>query len=279
MGPLLLQLHCQHRGQLANVPLPLSNRGRVGLYSQRIALLAAVVTFLPACPTPTPSPTPSPINPVGPGPVPTSSLVILPIQPTIQETPVWCWAAAGEMVLRYYGLPNVNPGGDYQCGIVASWFVSAYPECSYNCALCQFTIGPMSNEYQVITLYGVFLRSLGVPSRVLSASLVFRALSADEIKAEVDARRPIVVGIAPGGGFALPNASQHIAVLVGYDLSASGQYVVVNDPFPFEIYPYNQYPHPYLSRGGRQLQVGQFRIPLNTLTTQLLWANSIYHIQ
>jgi hypothetical protein len=42
----------------------------------------------------------------------------LPISPVFQQNPVWCWAAVGEMALRYLGYPSINPVGDYQFGIV-----------------------------------------------------------------------------------------------------------------------------------------------------------------
>ncbi len=206
-----------------------------------------------------------------------ASAATLPITPTFQQTPVWCWAAAAEMVFRYYQLPNLNQFGNYQCGIVASWFLGT--QCSSDCRLCSQPIGVMSNEYSLITQYGVLANNLGVPSRVLSASLIFRALTAQEIKVEIDGRRPIVAGINPGGGFALPNASQHIAVIAGYDFSSETPAVIVNDPFPFSIFPYIQFPHPYLTSGGVQLQQGQYRIPLNSLYTALSWNNSIVGIQ
>jgi peptidase C39-like protein len=208
---------------------------------------------------------------------PLTGQATLGVVPTFQQTEVWCWAASAEMVFRYYNLPNLNTFGNYQCGIVGSWFGGACATLS--CGFCQSPVGPMSNEYQVLVGYGRFVQSFGIPSRVLSASLIFRALTASEVKTEIDAGRPIVVGIAPGGGFALPNASQHIAVLVGYSFSGSTQTVVVNDPFPFDLFPYNQMPHPYLSRGGTRLQTAQFRIPIDALTNGLLWANTIYQIQ
>jgi len=218
-------------------------------------------------------------NPAGPScpqPQPIGQRT-LPISPTFQQTVVWCWAASAEMVFRYYGLPNLNPGGNYQCGIVGAWFSNS--ACVFNCGLCPNPIGPMSNELAVIRGYGPFANTFGFPSRVLSASLIFRALSAAEIKNEIDAGRPVVVGIAPGGGFALPNASQHIAVLVGYEFTASSQTVIVNDPFPFNFAPYSQIAHPYLSRGAQQLQQGQYRVALSDLVAFLGWANSIYQIQ
>jgi hypothetical protein len=213
---------------------------------------------------------------VGPSPGPSPGLGgsrTLAIAPSIQQTQVWCWATAAEMLFRYYGLPNANPFGNYQCGIVAAWFGG---QCFQNCGLCQFAVGPMSNMQQVITRYGTFLTLNGIPSRSLNATLLFRGLSAPEVKNEIDAGRPIVVGIAPGGGFALPNASQHIAVVIGYDYSRGVEEVIVNDPYPFDLIPA---PNPYLVAGGSRFGVGQFRIQIAALTIGLGWANTIYQIQ
>jgi hypothetical protein len=50
----------------------------------------------------------------------------LNIAPVLQETPVWCWLASMEMALKHYNVPNLSPGGSYQCGLVAKpWAVSA----------------------------------------------------------------------------------------------------------------------------------------------------------
>lgn len=215
------------------------------------------------CPTPTPTATPA------------ASLTgsrTLAIAPRQQQTDVWCWASSAEMVFRFYGLPSLNPVS-YQCGIVAAWFGGA---CLIDCSQCRSPIGPMSNQLAVIQRYGPYAQSLFIPSRVLSATLVFRSLTAAEVKAEIDAGRPIVIGIAPGGGFALPNASAHIAVLIGYDFNGGAQDAVVNDPYPFEFVPQ---PNPYVSRGGRLLQPGQYRISIAALQVQLQWANTIYRIQ
>ena len=210
-----------------------------------------------------------------PPPPPESAALQIPA--TLQQTSVWCWAASAEMVFSYYGLPNINPVGNYQCGLIAAWFSGT--ACAVDCSLCQVPVGPMSSMQQVIDGYGLFVRSIGRSSRVLSSSLIFRALSKQEIASEIASGRPVVVGIAPGGGFALPNASQHIAVVIGYDFTSGKQNVVINDPFPFQFPPYNQYPNPYARVGGAQLGIGRYTVPYDALVLQLGWANTIYAIQ
>ena len=43
----------------------------------------------------------------------------LHIPPLFQERPDWCWAAVGEMLLKYYDVPSLHQT-DYQCGIAHS---------------------------------------------------------------------------------------------------------------------------------------------------------------
>ena len=210
-------------------------------------------------------------------PVSLAGKAVLAVTPSLQQTPVWCWAASAEMVFRYYGLPNLNPGGNYQCGIVGAWFNNT--ACFFDCGQCRVGIGARSNQQQLLIGYGHFARAFGVQSRVLTASLIFRALAAAEIKAEIDGGRPIVIGISPGQAFALPNLSQHIAVLIGYDFTSAEPRVIVNDPFPFGIFPYSTTPHPYLSRGAVELRSGQYLVSLSAVTTGLGWGNTIYGIQ
>jgi hypothetical protein len=207
---------------------------------------------------------------------PTSESAQLQVQSSLQQTSVWCWAATAEMVFRYYGLPNINQAGNFQCGIVAAWFGGA---CATDCTLCITSIGPMSNLQLLVNGYGQYVRSLGGSSRVLTSNLTFRALSRQEIAAEISDGRPIIVGIAPGGGFALPNASQHVAVVVGYDFSSGQQTVYIHDPFPFEYFPYNAYPNPYVRVGGVQLGIGRYAVTYDALVAQLGWANTIYGIR
>lgn len=238
----------------------------------RLASLVLGVTLLFGCPASDSG------DPTGPSEPPPNAFS-LSIAPSIQQTTVWCWAASAEMVFRHYGLPNLNPGGNYQCGLVAAWYGSVYPQCLNDCSQCQLSMGPMSNEQRLINEYGSFVRSLGISSPVLTSSLIFRALDQAEIAADISRGRPIIVGIAPGGGFALPNASQHVAVIFGYDFSGPVPYVLVNDPFPFQYYPFNQNPHPYLQAGGTAIGTGSYAIPYVALVTSLQWANTIYRIR
>jgi hypothetical protein len=218
-------------------------------------------------------------EPVVPPPAPLPQTAVLQITPSIQQTTVWCWAAAAEMVLRHHDLPNLNPVGNFQCGIVAAWFSATVPACLSDCGLCVSPIGPMSNLQQLINGYGVFANAVGVPSRVLTSQLVFRALGPDEAATEIVAGRPFAIGISPGPAFAVPNISEHFAVVIGYDYRNGAGDLIVNDPFPFHLPPFNASQNPYLAAGGSLIQSGQYRINGNTLIAAMDWANTIYLIQ
>jgi peptidase C39-like protein len=217
-------------------------------------------------------------TPTAPGceAVPPSSRV-LSITPIAQQTEVWCWAATAEMVFRHFNLPSVNGFGNYQCGIVAAYFGGP---CLQNCGLCVSPIGGMTELNRVIVNYGPVARQLGLPSPILTSQLLFRALSFAETKSEIDAGRPVVAGIT-AGGFPFPNFSQHVTVIVGYETSAAGQYLVVNDPFPYNLPQFilQGRPNPYMFAGATEIRPGQYRVRYDSYTGFMAWGNSIDQIR
>ena len=201
----------------------------------------------------------------------------LAITPLAQQTPVWCWAAVSEMVLRHNQLPNLNPGGNYQCGVVAVHFGPTSP-CWSNCFSCVTTIGSMTQLQTLINGYGRVANQLGVASRVLSSQVRVSALSWAEVVTEIDASRAVVAGISPTG-FSAPNLSEHVAVVVGYAINSGVYSLIVNDPFPFNDPQFGAAPNPYLAAGGVQLKPGQYQIPYGMFVNALKWANTIYQIK
>lgn len=197
----------------------------------------------------------------------------LAIDPIAQQTHVWCWAASAEMVFRHYGLPSINPFGNYQCGIVAAYFQGA---CIYDCTLCIAPIATLTELQRVVDGYGLVAQQVGYASPVLTSVAAFRALTLSELAAEIDAGRPIIAGIS-AGGFPYPNVSQHAIVIVGYDWTGPQPMVIVNDPFPYDAVAGAQ--NPYYAVGAQQIQPGQYLISYATLTGPMVWANSIYRIR
>jgi hypothetical protein len=214
-----------------------------------------------------------------PSPVPpsTTSLPVasaLQIQPVAQQTMVWCWAASAQMVFQYYGLPNLNPGGNYQCGIVAAYFGQFFPACLANCLACVHGIPSMDQEQLLLNGYGQLANQVGVFSRVLTSTLLFSALTMDQLATEIAAGRPVLAGISPSG-VSYPDFSQHAVVIVGYDTSGVPR-LIVNDPFPYQA---AGQPDPYLFFGGVQLKPGQYSIPYTSFVHSLQWGNTLYGIR
>lgn len=214
-------------------------------------------------------------NSSGTGPYqPAQTSRTLAVTPIAQQTEVWCWAASAEMIFRYYNLPNLNPAANYQCGIVAAYYGPS-SSCWFNCFTCVSAIGPMSNAKLLIDGYGIVAGQF-TNSRILNSTLIFSALTFNDVAREIDASRPIIAGISPQG-YSYPNISQHIVAIVGYQVLNGAQFVVVNDPFPYDFFPTN--PNPYTLAGATSTRPGQYLISYTALISRLQWGNTIYQIQ
>jgi hypothetical protein len=198
----------------------------------------------------------------------------LPISPVSQKLPAWCWLASGEMVFRYYGIPNFNPAGIYQCGLAAAVFGGP---CLADCRWCVFGSGPAQTIKEMIIYYPTFVQNafhLSTPN--LTAELIADELSEDDLRDEIDSGRPIIAGISPHSGLLPPGLSEHAVVIVGYDESGDDLFLLVNDPFPYDQAGAKD---PYTPQGGHRIAPGRYRIPYRTMVNDLAWGNSIYGIQ
>lgn len=136
--------------------------------------------------------------------VPGSISANLPIRHIPQEQTKWCWAASAQMVLEYRG-QTVK-----QCDIAEQLLKK---KCCPKLATCNV----MCNSLQVDQIYNHF----GINNQYLSGNLSF-----GDIQAEINANRPIEVGLSwnQGGG--------HLAIISGWEQDTSGEWVRVNDPDP-----------------------------------------------
>ena len=207
--------------------------------------------------------------------------VALPIAAVYQQTPVWCWLAVGEMVHRYYDIPTLNPVGNYQCGLIATLAGPNTP-CWQNCGACIAAAGNYGPVNQVVLdmlrRYPEVVRSVNRyngPS--LNAEWRYSALSDVEIKNEIDGGRPVIAGISPSG-YPQNVQSEHVALVIGYEQTNTGFNLIVNDPFPFSVTPFNQRPDPYLAQGGQPSGTGQYVINAQRFTQGLVWRESFYNI-
>lgn len=190
----------------------------------------------------------------------------LNIRPVYQQTPVWCWAAVAEMVFRHFRVANLNPAGNFQCGIVGG--IGGI--CAANCMACPVPAGQLRNMETVIERYPEFARRMTGHGPELTAYGSHAELEVDEIIDEIDAGRPVIAGISPSGMRYPGGMAEHVALIIGYE--AEGQMLIVNDPFPFDEVGA---PNPYVRAGGRRLQRGQYLIRYSDFVGYLSWENTI----
>jgi len=204
----------------------------------------------------------------------------LQIDPVLQQTEVWCWAATVEMVLRHFGLPNLNEGGNYQCGVVAVYALVRYGAghpCTFDCRECEEPINGMPAIEALVEQYGREARRAGLSSPILSAASVPRRLTALELMREIAGGSPVVAAVS-FDGTAFPEANDHVVVLTAYSTSSDGTFLTVNDPYPYDRFaPASE--NPYIGAGGRSLGAGQYEIELQAFAARFGWAGSLYRIR
>ena len=149
-----------------------------------------------------------------------------------QQTPSWCWAATASMALKLRGFPDINPGSNYQCGVVAA----AFPECDDDCSRCDEPLGTMISFVGLLNRYRDLALSLSRgPVPQLSPDYVAHPGLA-RIKRSLDLSYPVIAGISPGAAPALPEDAAHAVLITGYrdDYLGSGEpWVMVRDPYPY----------------------------------------------
>ncbi|HEX8392534.1 MAG TPA: C39 family peptidase [Longimicrobium sp.] len=190
---------------------------------------------------------------------------VLPIAPVYQQTQVWCWLAVGEMLFRHYGIRNVNPAGNFQCGIIGAISDPSSP-CYTNCMAC---IRPSGSNQGTLAMIANYAGS--VAGRRLEYSEA-RVISPGEIVQNIDARRPIIAGISSGRRIYEAD-SEHVALIVGYELRDGTLHLIVNDPFP-----YASGRNPFLRNGGTQPRPYQYRIAYDRFRDGVFWHWSVFNI-
>lgn len=203
----------------------------------------------------------------------------LSIPPLTQETAVWCWLAVGEMIFRYYQLPNLNPGGDYQCGIVGAVGYSqngACDACNINCGNCVRPAGsPQMVSYMLSAYPKVACKILYQSNTTLKNQFISNFLAPDFLIGELNAKRPVIAGINPGAQFALPGSSQHVALIVGYFYYGPNLILKVNDPFPYFVTGFD----PYVFNGAINNGNLSYQIPYVNFVNGLIWNTSWFDIR
>lgn len=189
---------------------------------------------------------------------------ILAISPVAQELPDWCWLASGQMVFQFFEIPAVNV--NYQCGIIGA-FYGPYSECFYNCGVCDVGGGDPANITLMLEDYSYYASG---GAEELYSQYTASQLPFQQVTGDIDSSTPILAGINPSGTVVF-GQSEHLVVIVGYEIKSGQDYLVVNDPFPFAA---QGYPDPYLNAGAQSLQTGQYLVNYETFVESLLWNNS-----
>jgi len=146
----------------------------------------------------------------------TVGLKTLDIELRRQNTPVWCWAATIAMVVQYLKNRNLE-----DCEVL-----SIYDRALGGRGLCCQGARECLRTGQTSEMGAILGRIFDVHGRYIP-----RALSFDEVVANIDADKPMIAGLQKG-------PSGHVVVIAGYDTSDNT--IKVLDPMHGEHWvPYN----------------------------------------
>lgn len=189
---------------------------------------------------------------------------ILPIMPVFQQTQVWCWLAVGEMIFKHFGVPTVNAAGNYQCGIIGSISGTRSP-CYQNCFNC---VMPSGSNYGTISMLSNY-------SMIASNKRFYyserKGLSENDVMTNIDNGQPIIAGTSyTSRNFNFD--SEHVVLIVGYEVVNGQLYLVVNDPFNYTTF------NPYINSGGKNLKSNQYLINYYDFRDKVFWNWAVFNI-
>ena len=196
--------------------------------------------------------------------LPQSKKKQLSISPVFQQTNVWCWLAVGEMIFKHYGVPNKNPYGNFQCGIIGS-ISGPGSICDLNCKDC---IMPSGSNYGTIAMLANYSRLAANKSFYYSEKKV---MTADEVMDNIDNNRPVIAGTSFANRVYYADA-EHVVLITGYRITGGDMYLVINDPFIYTGV------NPYILNGGKRLQNNQYEIHYNNFKNGVFWVWSVFNI-
>ena len=173
------------------------------MWIKYLLVVILMPVLLIGCPDPAPSPDLSPDYDH-------EAARYLNVNLSRQQSQVWCWAAAIEMVSSYYG------NGAAQCSTLSYWYGA---DCCTYSYYCQTT----GTEYQIQSS----LSALGVSSTYLRAPLTLQ-----QSMSEIDNGRPFIM-------YYYGSFSGHVVVAFGYNSEKNTLFI--HDPYygTFEV-PYGQ---------------------------------------
>jgi hypothetical protein len=195
--------------------------------------------------------------------------ITLNIDPVIEAQTGRSWAAVGEMVMRYYSVPNTGPNDDYQCGLAN--FLTGQ-RLSEDCA------APKSSALQaaqkIISDYTPYAYKFFDENPHDMRFQQGKVLPPDELIHELEFERPILVAIEPPKMADGDKDTKEVALIVGYQGTADNLQLIVNDPRAYSVGS-----DPYVDAGGKVLDTGQYLINYSDFVKEMRWTVSLYRIK
>lgn len=200
---------------------------------------------------------------------------VLDIDPIQQSQPGWSWGAVGEMVMRYYRVPNTSPTDDYQCGL-ANFL--AGKEDAQDCAQ-PGKIGAYQATLKIVSSYEPYAYKFFKETPSKEDPVVMRyeqtkVLPADELIHEIEFERPIIVAIEPPRVNDTEKNTKQVALIVGYKGTADNLQIIVNTPEAYEVGA-----DPYIDAGATALDTGQYQIGYKDFIKEMRWTSTIYRLK
>jgi hypothetical protein len=214
---------------------------------------------------------------------------VLDIPPLFQRNSMWCWLTVGEMIFKYHKVPAYDPWKSaglkappladtdklYQWGVLSV----VHPACWLFPDVCAAVGGGSWENLQ--KMLRDFPPRAGQQNNQkigpIGCDQKGGCLTAAQIKTEIDAGRPIIAGITPGGNpNAPPPVPAHVALIIGYIDKGNDIDLIVNDPWPYQLLKQDA---PYTLFGGSQNCDANYTIDRSTFCTKAVWNGSLINIQ
>lgn len=191
---------------------------------------------------------------------------VLDVPRVKQETPMWCWLASSEMVNKFHGVLSVDKDPDMQCSIVHYMAQAGMmpTECFFDCTQCPYPAFTSENLRIPLDKYSAAAALNGGNS--VTSELLRSAAELSKVKEEIDAKRPILVGINPTLRGITASEPEHLAVIIGYE----GETIRVNDPYDY----FDK--DPYLSVGATKISDGVYDISYTELVKSFAWQTTVF---
>jgi len=192
------------------------------------------------------------------------------IDPIQESQPGRSWAAVGEMIMRYYAVPNTGPNDDYQCGLAN--FLTGKDN-STEC-VAPAKLGAYQAALKVIGGYSPYAYQFFKEDPIVMRSEQGKVLPPDELIHEIEFERPVVAAIEPPKVSAADKNTNEVALIIGYKGSADNLQIIINEPKVYEVGS-----DPYVDAGATALDTGQYLMNYRDFIKEMRWTASIYRIK